>query len=375
MAEKIRLGLLFGGRSCEHEVSVTSARSMLAALDVSKYEITLIGIAKDGQWRVATDAARLPAAADGDEGLPVLLDYAAGRALLPKGGAALPTNRGATVTASNPLTRLDVVFPLLHGPFGEDGTVQGLLELAGVPYVGSGVVGSAVGMDKAMMKRVFRAEGLPLLEYLVVPRQRLERHLDAVRAEAQAALGYPMFAKPASLGSSVGVHRIGSREEFAAAVRDAASFDEKILLEAAAPHAREIECAILGNDAPEASVLGEIVPGGEFYDYRAKYVDDTSRLVIPAALSAQATASIRRLALEAFAAIDAKGLARVDFFVDRRDETIYVNEINTMPGFTPISMYPKLWDASGVPYPELIDRLIGLALERHAARQTIRTAL
>lgn len=377
MREKIRLGVLFGGRSCEHEVSVTSARSMLAAIDATQYDVTLIGIGKDGRWHVAEDVARLPAMriVDGEDLVPVLLDYSEGQALLRKASEPKQGHSPGLLPTSNPMMQLDVVFPLLHGPFGEDGTVQGLLELAGLPYVGSGVVGSAVGMDKAMMKRVFRAEGLPLLDYQVIPRSRLENNLGRVRQTAEEKLGYPMFVKPASLGSSVGVHRIGDATQFQAAVLDAASFDEKVILEAAAPHCREIECAVLGNDDPRASVLGEIEPSKSFYDYEAKYADDSSRLSIPANLSAQTAAKIQHLALEAFIAVDAKGLARVDFFVDAQTDAIYVNEINTMPGFTPISMYPKLWHASGIAYPALIDELIALAFQRHVARQSVRASL
>ena len=273
-------------------------------------------------------------------------------------------------------TNLDVVFPLLHGPFGEDGTVQGLLELAGLPYVGAGVVGSATAMDKAMMKRAFRAEGLPVMDYLVVRRSDWRRDPGQVQAEAEARLGYPMFVKPANLGSSVGVHRIDDAGSFPRLVEDAAAYDTKVLVEAAALDCHEVECAVLGNDDPQASVVGEIVPSREFYDYDAKYVDDASELIIPAPLPPETSGRVRELSVAAFRAVEARGLSRVDFFVERGGgRRVFVNEVNTMPGFTPISMYPKLWEASGIPYPELIDRLIRLAIEEHQDRRDIRAVL
>jgi len=368
MQKKIRLGVLFGGRSCEHEVSVTAARSMLASVDPDKYDVTLIGIAKDGTWHVAADSQALPPgrSVGGGDLIPVLLDYCEGNALVA---------RDAGADAAVPLLgQLDVVFPLLHGPFGEDGTIQGLLELAGLPYVGSGVVGSAVGMDKVMMKRAFRAEGLPLLPYLVATYAEVEDDVETLERRAADALGYPLFVKPASLGSSVGVHAVRDASAFARAIRDAAAYDEKILLEQAARNTREVECAVIGNDAPEASVLGEGEPADGFYDYNAKYVDDSAQLLVPAELPHAVARQVQALSIEAFRAVDAKGLARVDFFVSG-DHEIFVNEINTMPGFTPISMYPRLWEASGLSYPELIDRLIELAFERHRASTRVRRAL
>ena len=269
-----------------------------------------------------------------------------------------------------------MVFPLLHGPFGEDGTVQGLLELAGLPYVGAGVVGSAAAMDKAMMKRAFRAEGLPVMDYLVVRRSEWRRDPGRVQAEAETRLGYPMFVKPANLGSSVGVHRIDDSGAFPRLVEDAAAYDTKVLIETAALDCHEIECAVLGNDDPQASVVGEIVPSREFYDYDAKYVDDASELIIPAPLPPETAERVRELSVAAFRAVEARGLARVDFFGERGGKRrVYVNEINTMPGFTPISMYPKLWEASGIPYSELIDRLIRLAIEEHRDRRDVRAVL
>ncbi len=362
MKKKIRVGVLFGGRSCEHEVSVRSARSMLEAMDRDKYEVTMIGISKEGRWLLAGDALKVLRAGvvEGEDLLPVALDQ--GGALVARAGEHLDQ-------------RLDVIFPVLHGPFGEDGTVQGLLELAGIAYVGAGVVGSAVGMDKEMMKRAFGAEGLPQVEHAVVRRARWRRDAAGVQREIESRFAYPFFFKPANLGSSVGVCKVHDSQEFRPSMDEAASFDYKVIVEAEAADCREVECGVLGNEDPQASVVGEIVPGNEFYDYNAKYIDDNSEAIIPARLSPGATEEVRSLALRAFRAVEAAGLARVDFFASRRDETIYVNEINTLPGFTPISMYPKLWQASGLSYAELIDRLIQLALERHRDRQETRAVL
>jgi len=403
MSRKIRVGLVFGGRSCEHEVSLSSARSVFEAIDRTRYDLTLVHIAKDGEWRLpaggsgstlpgqreeaATEegSGGLPPALAGgevDDARPVLLAYPDGGRLLARNEDAVEPFALDTVAGSgedgerDAGSSLDVVFPLLHGPFGEDGTVQGLLELAGLPYVGAGVVGSAAAMDKAMMKRAFRAEGLPVMDYLVVRRSEWRRDPGRVQAEAEARLGYPMFVKPANLGSSVGVYRIDDSAAFPGLVEDAAGFDTKVLVEAAAQGCHEIECAVLGNDDPRASVAGEIVPSRDYYDYNAKYVDDASELLIPAPLPPETSERVRELSIAAFRAVEARGLARVDFFVERGGERrVYVNEINTMPGFTPISMYPKLWEASGIPYAELIDRLIGLAIEEHRDRRDVRAVL
>ena len=397
MARKIRVGLIFGGRSCEHEVSLSSARSVFEAIDRTKYDLTPIHIAKDGGWRLrggadpilvagaasaASDEASPPPLSTrpdpDDHSIPVLMGYPEGGRLLARHAAAVaPLDPGAdTGQQAAAETSLDVVFPLLHGPCGEDGTVQGLLELAGLPYVGAGVLGSATAMDKAMMKRAFRAEGLPMMDYLVVRRSEWRRDPDGVQTRAEARLGYPMFVKPANLGSSVGVHRIDDAGAFRERVEDAGAYDTKVLIEAAALDCHEIECAVLGNDEPQASVVGEIVPSREYYDYEAKYVDDASELIIPAPLPPETAERVRALSLAAFRAVDARGLARVDFFVERGGERrVCVNEVNTMPGFTPISMYPKLWAASGIPYPELIDRLIRLAIEEHRDRRDVRAVL
>lgn len=367
MSEKIRVGVLFGGRSCEHEVSVTSARSLMEAIDKDKYEVILIGISKEGRWLTAGSAHRLLQAGvvEGDDLLPVVLDYPGTKELIAQGNE---TPRGASQA-------VDVIFPILHGPFGEDGTIQGLLELAGIAYVGAGVVGSAVGMDKEMTRRVFRAEGLPQVDYVVIRRHRWEKEPDAVQREIEALFPYPLFIKPVNLGSSIGVTKAHDGEEFCRGMDEAASFDYKVMIEAEAPNCREIEVAVLGNEEPQASVVGEIVPGNEFYDYDAKYIDDNSDLIIPARISPETTTKVRQLALKTFCAVEAAGLSRVDFFINKEDESVYINEINTIPGFTPISMYPKLWEASGISYSELIDRLIQLALERHQDKQKTRTAL
>lgn len=364
MPDKIRVGVLFGGRSAEHEVSVTSARHVLASIDRDKYEVTMIGIDRAGRWLQAADATRLLDSGRVDESddlTPVSLDYVGGRELVrldggPGGGA------------------VDVILPILHGPFGEDGTVQGLLELAGVAYAGAGVLGSAVAMDKDMTKRVLRAEGLPQTDYASVLRSRWRAEPEMVRHEIERDLGWPVFIKPANLGSSVGITKAHDADEFVAGMDEAARYDRKIIIEEDAGNCREVEVAILGNDDPDASVVGEIVPANEFYDYRAKYMDDDSELHIPARIAPETAERIRELGRKVFLAVEASGLSRVDFFVDRDDESrVLVNEINTMPGFTPISMYPKLWAASGVDYATLIDRLIELALERHRDRQETTT--
>jgi D-alanine-D-alanine ligase len=364
MSDKIRVGVLFGGRSAEHEVSVTSARSVLQAIDRDKYEVTMIGIDRQGKWLAAGDATRLLQAGEvaGDDLLPVALDYTGAHELVVDG-------RGGR--DSQPV---DVLFPILHGPFGEDGTVQGLIELAGIAYVGSGVLGSAVGMDKDMMKRVLRAEGLPQVDHVAVLRRRWRGDGEGVIAQIESAFAYPVFVKPANLGSSVGITKAHDRDELRAGLDEAARYDRKIVVEATAADCREVECSVLGNDEPEASVVGEVVPGHEFYDYEAKYLDDSSELLIPAPISPEAAEEVRRMAVRAFRAVEACGLARVDFFVGRDDDRVLINELNTLPGFTPISMYPKLWEASGIGYAELIDRLIQLALERHRERQDTSTA-
>jgi D-alanine-D-alanine ligase len=353
------VGVIFGGRSGEHEVSLMSARSVLKAINKDKYDVTLIGITKDGKWIGGSDpvgalesgqAATSPATA--------LLGE-------PQSGGLMqvseqPGRSGVTLSS---VAQLDVIFPLLHGTFGEDGTVQGLLELASIPYVGAGVVGSAVGMDKGVFKSVMRANSIPVPDWLIVSRAEIERDAAAVADRAEAKFGYPIFTKPANLGSSVGVVKVHNRSEFEAALKESARWDRRVLVEQGI-NAREIEISILGNDDPIASVPGEVLPSREFYDYKAKYIDDNSGLVIPAQLDEATTERTKALAIAAFKAIDAAGMARVDFLLDKDSGELYINEINTIPGFTQISMYPKLWEASGLSYSNLIDRLIELALER-----------
>lgn len=365
--KKIRLGILFGGRSGEHEVSLQSAASVLKALDPAKYEVTPIAITKQGRWLSggALKGNSMPE-------LSAVLEH--GKPVMPPSDPAdprlVPLNSTA-VSTSRPSIGIDVIFPVLHGTFGEDGTVQGLLELAGIPYIGAGVLGSAVGMDKDVMKRLFRDAGLPVVPWEVVMRSEWEREPARIEKSVQRRIGYPAFVKPANLGSSVGITKVHRREEFQPALYLAAQFDRKIIVEKGID-AREIECAVLGNDYPEASVPGEIVPVNEFYDYDAKYVSEGSRLIIPAKLSARKGRQVRQFAIEAFKATDCAGMARVDFLMDRKTNKIFANEINTIPGFTSISMYPKLWEATGVPYSKLLDRLIELALDRNREKRRTR---
>jgi len=362
-ARKIRLGLIFGGRSAEHEISLMSARSVLKAIDAEKYDVTLIGITKNGKWIAGADP--LAALTSGETGAATeaaLLGEPGKRELL-----ALNPQAGGRAVQLSSIAELDIVFPLLHGPYGEDGTVQGLLELADLPYVGSGVLGSALAMDKAVCKQLLRAEGIPVVDWLLTTRAEIEQDVEAVASRAEAEFAYPMFTKPANLGSSVGVVKAHTHAELREALREAARYDRRVLIERGI-NAREIEVSVLGNDDPVASVPGEIVPSREFYSYEAKYLDNASQLIIPARLPAPTAAAARDYAVRAFKAIDAAGLARVDYLLDRDSGALYLNEINTIPGFTQISMYPKLWEASGISYPELIDRLITLALERQAEK-------
>jgi D-alanine-D-alanine ligase len=358
-AKRLRVGVLFGGRSGEHEVSLASAASVIRALDPEKYEAVPIGIAKDGRWLASGSAQKM---------LSEVLKSGERVMLPPDPSAAvlLPLTPGE----GHPKVVVDVVFPVLHGTFGEDGTVQGLLELAGLPYVGAGVLASAVGMDKDVQKRLFEQDGLPVVPFLAVRRTEWERERPAILKLIKKKFRFPVFVKPATLGSSVGMTRVKSASDLAAAMDLAAEFALKIIVERAVS-AREIEVALLGNEEMRASIPGEIVPHREFYDYAAKYLEQGTRLVIPARLSRQQVAKFQQYAVRAFRAIDGTGMARCDFFLERRTGKIYVNELNTIPGFTTISMYPKLWEASGLTYPKLIDRLIELALELH--REKART--
>jgi D-alanine-D-alanine ligase len=361
---KRRVVVLFGGRSAEHEISVISARSVLDALDPERYEAIPIGVTKLGRWRLLpAGPPALPAAATATE-LPGVEPSTGDEVALDQ-----EPGRQAIVAPDGSRTEIDVVFPVMHGPYGEDGSIQGFLEMAGVPYVGAGVLGSAVGMDKAMQKVLFADAGIPVVEHLVVHERDWESDPARVRSDA-GILGFPLFAKPAALGSSVGITKVHGPEALRPALEEAFRYGRKAVLERAVEGAREIECAVLGNDDPVASVAGEIVPRGhEFYDYEAKYLDEHgAELVIPADLPAEVLAEVRRLAVAAFRAIDGAGMARVDFFLTPEGRVL-LNEVNTIPGFTSISMYPKLWEASGVAYPELVDRLIELAIERHEAER------
>ncbi len=362
MNGKLRLGILFGGRSGEHEVSLMSARSVLSVLDPEKYIVTQIGITKQGIWVTGPDLV---------EALwENRLDGLTRVTLLPEAGQSTlyAIHSSEVRTQLKALTNLDVIFPVLHGTFGEDGTLQGLFELADVAYVGANVLASAVGMDKALFKDVMRANGLPVVESILTTRQAIEADPQQVIAEAEAFCAYPIFTKPANLGSSVGITKCRNRSDLYEGLMEAARYDRRVLIERGVEHAREIEISVLGNASPQASLPGEVLPSGDFYTYEAKYLDDRSKLIIPAPVPEAIAEQMRETAVLAFKAIDSSGMARVDFLYDPQSANIYVGEINTIPGFTQISMYPKLWEASGLPYGKLVDRLIELALERKADR-------
>lgn len=353
--EKIRLGIVFGGKSGEHEVSITSAVSVIKALNPKDYEITAIGITKAGKLASTSELSSM---------LPLDLHP---RVLL---SSVLESNEsGMRAVTDLPQERHagsrfpQIIFPLLHGPYGEDGTIQGLLEIAGLPYIGCGVLSSAVGMDKDVMKRLFLQAGLPVAPYQTVRVRDLEKDMAGLKQSIADEFGYPMFSKPANLGSSVGICKINSASEFEDALRHSAQFDRKILIEKGID-GRELECAILGNDFPEASVVGEVFSAHEFYDYEAKYRNPNSRTEIPARIEDSKAEEIRALAVKAFSTIEGAGLARVDFFMERNSGKVWINEINTMPGFTPISMYTKLWAESGVPFEQLVRSLVRLGQER-----------
>jgi D-alanine-D-alanine ligase len=369
--KKIRIGLIFGGRSGEHEVSLHSANSVMSHLDPNKYEVVPVGITKTGAWLLGSDPQKLLAAELGT-------------------GATEPESTTSVTLTGDPNVRrliplqsseqlqengaLDVIFPVMHGTYGEDGALQGLLEMANVPYVGCGVLGAALGMDKEKMKMVFQSVGLPIVDYLVYRRHEWERSPEAILDAIEQRLGYPNFVKPVNLGSSVGINKAHNRTELEHAMRVAAEYDRKIIIEHGV-NCRELECAVLGNDEPIASVVGEVVASNEFYDYSAKYIDNKSQIIIPADIPQATAEEVRRQALKAFTALDLSGLSRVDFFLEKESSQVYINEVNTLPGFTQISMYPQLWEASGIPYAELLDRLIELAIERHSDRQRNRTSL
>jgi len=392
--KKLRVGILFGGRSGEHEVSLLSAASVFKAIDKEKYEVVPIGITKEGHWVTAADAERLLKGESSHHeerhlraGDP---EATPGAAVLARGEAVVvppePQQHGGSLAAfqtdasSHALVRraadrainVDVIFPVLHGTFGEDGTIQGLLELADMPYVGAGVLGSAAGMDKDIMKSLFRGAGLPIVKHVTFLRSDWEATPKKIQKLVESRLKCPVFVKPANLGSSVGISKAHDRKELGPAIEEATKYDRKIVIEQGVggkQKAREIECAVLGNDRPEASVPGEIVPSKEFYDYDAKYLDEGSQLIIPAQLTKAETKKVQQLAIGAFKAVDCSGLARVDFLMEPKSRKIYLNEINTMPGFTSISMYPKLWAATGVSYSDLIERLILLGLARHEEKK------
>lgn len=369
MAEKkIRVGLVFGGRSGEHEVSLASARSVMANLDSNRYEIVPIGITKSGTWLVGDEPTRTLV-----QGMQTTDEHTTAVTL-----TGDPTLRRLIPLPGNePLKEngvLDVIFPVLHGTYGEDGTLQGLLEMANVPYVGCGVLGAALGMDKEKMKMVFSSIGLPSVEYVVCRRNEWERSPETVINVIEQSIGYPCFVKPVNLGSSVGINKAHDSMELEHAIVIAASYDRKIIIERGI-NCRELECAVLGNDEPIVSVVGEVIASGEFYDYNAKYIDGKSQVIIPADVPPAIAEEVRQQAIKAFLALDLSGLARVDFFLERETNKVYINEVNTLPGFTEISMYPKLWAASGLPYTQLLDRLIELAIERHADRQRNKTSL
>jgi len=387
-AKKLRVGVLFGGRSGEHEVSLLSAASVMQAIDRSKYEVVPIGITKQGLWLTDTHAEKLikgeftaaPRNKSLRAGDPSATSAAAvlakGEGVIvppvPSANSIVPFETPRDHAAPRPIS-VDVIFPVLHGTYGEDGTLQGLLELADIPYVGSGVLGSAAGMDKDMMKRLFADSRLPLVKHVTILRSEWERQPKKVEKMVESALKYPVFVKPANLGSSVGISKAHDAVELPSAMNEAARYDRKIIIEQGVGgkrhKAREIECAILGNDEPAASICGEIIPAKEFYDYNAKYIDSGSELVIPARLDHTQVRQIQDMAIRAFQSVECSGLARVDFLMDPVSGHFYVNEVNTMPGFTSISMYPKLWAATGIEYPALIDRLIQLALERYADKK------
>ena len=363
-APSLDLLIIFGGRSCEHAVSVTSTRSLLEAISDSPYRIQLLGITEQGQWRWASGQTVDALVEDG------VINPAAGQPALPDLNAPgrflnADTGKHFSFTA-------EVIFPLLHGPYGEDGTLQGLLEMFDTPYVGCGVAASATGMDKLFSKRLFAQADIPQADYVELDRRRWQEAPARVAEQVERQLRYPLFVKPANMGSSVGISRVNKPASLAAAIELALEFDNKVLVENGFENMLEVECAVLGNENPEASVVGEIRSGAEFYDYAAKYVEDTSTTIIPAPISERASENVRQLALRAFRALDGSGLARVDFFVDPLSDQAYINEINTLPGFTPISMYPKLWAASGLPYAALVDKLILLARAKFEAKKALK---
>lgn len=365
--KKLRVGVIFGGRSGEHEVSLESARSVLSALDKNKYEVVQIGISKNGRWLTGSVLPQLSKGEGATETVTLLPD--------PQAGGLMQLDQDAHTMSLSAVGALDVVIPILHGTYGEDGTVQGLLELAGIPYVGAGVVGSATGMDKAIFKHIMMANDLPILPWRLVRKSEWLQGQTAVLDALEKQFVYPIFTKPANLGSSVGISKCDNREELEAGLNEAAKYDRRLIVEQGIS-VRELEVAVLGNDDPVASVVGEIRPKRDFYDYVAKYeasAEEESDLMIPAEISDEMSQQVREMAIRAYQAIDCAGLGRVDLLLDKETGALYLNEINTIPGFTNISMYPQLWQASGLPYGVLLDKLIALALERHSEKITLQT--
>jgi D-alanine-D-alanine ligase len=359
--KRLRIGVLFGGRSGEHEVSLASAASVIRGLDPDKYEIVPIGITKEGHWLIGGGAQKM---------LPEVLRTGQRVTM-----SADPTDAALVrLDGSGGGQRIDVVFPVMHGTFGEDGTIQGLLDLAGLPFVGAGVLGSAIAMDKDVAKKLLQAAKIPVVPWVTIERHEWERNENIVIHEIEKEFPYPVFVKPATLGSSVGMSKVHSRQELTPALNLASEFAMKILVERAV-NAREIEVSVLGNHDPQASIPGEIVPHREFYDYAAKYLEEGTKLLIPAELKPVQVKKFQHLAVQAFRALELSGMARVDFFLGKDGGKAYLNEVNTIPGFTSISMYPKLWEASGIPFPQLIDKLIELALEQHAEKARTKYAI
>ena len=367
MSNKIKIGVIFGGRSGEHEVSLVSASSIIEALDKEKYEIILIGISKEGKWLSSPDALKL--LKNKSNSLNLLQE----KYLLPD-----PARKGLVTLDQNneiSVTNLDVIFPIIHGTYGEDGTLQGLLELANIAYVGSGVLASALGMDKVVQKQLFIQAGLPVVEkYIYFTKEMFKRDITFWCNEIETKIGYPAFVKPANTGSSVGINKAHSKEVLLGYIDEAFHYDRKILVEKGIENAREIECSVIGGDFPEVSVLGEIISSNEFYDYNAKYVDGKSKAIIPANLTSDIVKQIQEFSKRAFIALDCYGMSRVDFFMTKDSNHVYLNEINTIPGFTSISMFVKLWEATGLSYSRLIDKLIQFALERYKEKSSLNTS-
>jgi len=366
--KKIRVGLIFGGKSGEHEVSFCSASSIIKAIDKDKYTVVPIGITKEGRW-ISPQDSELALQSGRIEGKNTVILFND-----PSGRALVRIDNNQRLDKSSALERLDLIFPVLHGPYGEDGTVQGLLELTDIPYVGAGVAASAISMDKDLMKTIFKQRDLPVLKWLTIKRKEWQKNKEKILSLIRNGFEYPLFVKPTNLGSSVGITKVHKKEELEKAIDLAASYDRKILIEEGVEEAREIECSVLGNDEPQASVVGEVKPAGEFYDYDSKYIDKETQLIVPTDLPEEVSGKVQQIALLAFKAVDAAGMARVDFFVSKKENKIYLSEINTIPGFTSTSMYPRLWEASGIPYSDLIDRLIQLALERHRDKNQNKTS-